>query len=253
MTSFHFFLAGEDRSHRDACAGLASQILHDAADWLDRGGWDACFFGRVPNERWYRLHSWRSDFEEQYPKLKLHGHIDGIPQGPDVQCFRGLLLLASSGGKEWPDAIVIARDSDRDRLRNVPAALAQATRATPPPPATPVVLAVCIPEVEAWYVAGFTPRSPVETETLKGLTAELSFDPTRTPESLLSRSPGHPRDAKRVLQVLAGDDAERRETCLADHQRLRERGAGCGVAAYLDDVSEKIVPLVAGGRPADPQ
>lgn len=251
VTSFHFFLAGEDRSHRDACAGLASLILHEAADWIDLAAWDACFLGRFPHERWYRLQSWRNDLQKMFPRLRLHGHVDGSPQGPDVACFRGLLLLASSGGKEWPDGIVIARDSDG--VRDERSALSHASRATPPPRTTPVVLAVCIPTVEAWYLAGFQPGPAGEREALTRVTREISFDPTRTPERLLSHPPDHSRNAKRVMSALAGDAAERREACLADRARLRERGGGCGVAAYMDDVRRELVPLVSGGRPVDPR
>lgn len=52
-------------------------------------------------------------------------------------------------------------------------------------------------------------------------------------------------DAKRILASLRRGDRERRLECIADATLLRSRGAGNGLAAFLDEVEERSVPAFA--------
>ena len=100
------------------------------------------------------------------------------------------------------------------------------------------------PEVEAWHVSGFVP-DVAEQKRLEALRGELSFDPTTQSERLTSHPNDAPRDAKRVLARLCGADRERQERCLCDRALLRQRGQHNGLAAFLDEVDERIVPRLS--------
>lgn len=113
----------------------------------------------------------------------------------------------------------------------------------------PVIAGWAEPEVEAWHVAGFTPRGADEQANLQALRESLSFDPTTAPHRMTSSKNDAPTDAKRVLQQLCGADPDRRRACLSDHATLRARGAEIGVADFLDELQQKLVPLMSNPPP----
>ena len=112
------------------------------------------------------------------------------------------------------------------------------------------VVGLARPKREAWVLAGFEPESEDERERLKTLGQELGFDPTRKPERLDAGDETAKRSAKRALKSLSGGDHEREASCWRETplEVLRERGQACGLAAFLSEVDEHLVPLVAPGR-----
>lgn len=137
-----------------------------------------------------------------------------------------------------PDVVVLVRDSDG---RDQRAGIIQVREGLPWP--FSVVMAVPHPEVEAWYVSGFVPESNQEKRQLSTLAKELSFDPISQSHRLTSHPNSAPHDAKRILSALCGNDEERRQRCLVDEPRLRERGAKNGLTEFLEEVDGKVVPL----------
>jgi hypothetical protein len=152
---------------------------------------------------------------------------------------RALVLLATS--EVPPDAVILTRDTDKDRERRD--GYVQARGAQPWPFA--VVVGVAETKRECWVLAGYEPRDEAERETLAGERRDLGFDPLSAAELLTAAEEGAKRNAKRLLAVLTGGDPVREDEGLEERPLalLRQRGESTGLAAYLDEIEEHLVPL----------
>lgn len=179
--------------------------------------------------------------------LRIYGHFDGAPGADDAHMHRAALLLFAEED-EPPKAVVIARDLDGepDRARGFHQAVEAGI--------WPFVIAGALaqPEIEAWQIAAWDAEDEPERRRLAGLRGELGFDPCAQPERLTSKSQTDPGDAKRILEVLTttGRDARARWAD-APVARLESAGARCGLADFVRDVRDRVVPVVSG-LPASP-
>jgi hypothetical protein len=98
---------------------------------------------------------------------------------------------------------------------------------------------------ECWILAGFEPRDDAERALLDRERRNLGFDPRSSGEQLTASESGARRDAKRVLAALTGGDRDREDACLEEPALavLEQRGATTGLASYLREVEERLVPL----------
>jgi hypothetical protein len=102
----------------------------------------------------------------------------------------------------------------------------------------------------AWILAGFHPRSAAEEAALKKAKATLGFDPRVRAERLTARGAKGQRNATSVLASLMRG-AKRESACWRDTDLavLRERGASTRLTAYITELTDRLVPLFAGGSP----
>jgi hypothetical protein len=175
---------------------------------------------------------------------RRHGHFGGEPAIEDartawyaLQCF--------VGEDPPPAAVLLVRDSDGkldERVRGLEQA--RGDRDWP----FPVVIGVAHPMRECWALAGFIPQSKGEKATLAALRKELGFDPTVASARLGASKETAKKSPKRVLSRLTGSDGEREAQCwtATDLEHLRERGADNGLAAFMSEVEERLVPIIAG-------
>lgn len=156
--------------------------------------------------------------------------------------WRSVLMLFCRS-EPRPDAVLLVRDLDgyAERLAGI-----DQIRAGYPWPFA-LVVATPQPEIEAWEITGHVPRSDAERQRLAAMSAQISFDPTTRSHRLTSHPNDAMTDAKRVLAGLGLDD-EGRARCLDDHARLRQRGQGNHLAAFLDEIEARLVPLFGGAR-----
>lgn len=112
----------------------------------------------------------------------------------------------------------------------------------------PIVLAIQHPKREAWVLNGFVCADKREQEELDTIRQELKFDPCEEAERLRYTSatsdPG--RNPKRILDRLTNDRFEREEKCWSE-TRLEtpgQRGRKTYLAEFLDEVKEKLLPLL---------
>lgn len=172
-------------------------------------------------------------------RIASPGFFDGDPGKEDARAARKALLLFLELG--MPDIVVLVRDADDKPERRQ--GLAQARSGTPQPER--VVIGVAHPEREAWVLAGFVPCDPREHDACASERQRLGFDPAQHPHEL--RGDGK-RCAKTALANLLGTDRDREHRCLTEPplSELRRRGQQTGLAAFLDEVEERIVPVVSG-------
>lgn len=215
----------------EACQGSMTDPLSPCRSWQGVEG-----FG------WLDLHgAWKRARERG---LRIYGSFEGERAEEDAQMHRAALLLFAEE-VEPPVAVVIARDMDGRAERAEGFAQAVVAGSWP----FDVVLgALPEPEIEAWLVAAWVPEDDSERQRLDALRRELHFDPCVQPERLTSKSEADRKDAKRVLAVLTttGRDADARwADVLVEH--LEASGAACGLARFVREVREHLVPLVERG------
>lgn len=228
---------------RTGCA-LADRVLCHAIPWLEPELLDSVrtWRGYAPATRFV---AWK-----QVPALarerglKAHGQFGGAPGLPDARAARYALLLAHAL-EPRPQGIVLLRDLDDQPERRGGLEQARTDFEARVPDPIVVVIGAANTKRECWVLAAFEPRSDAERDALTALRQELGFDPTAEPEQLTAKHADALRSAKRVLRALLGDDPVREAACLeAGLELLMERGEHCGLADYLGEVRDRLVPVV---------
>jgi hypothetical protein len=230
----------EADTDRRAATLLSDRVLCEAVEWISPE--------TLPYHRRYR------GLGDQDPYLKcssvkeiarrrrvvVHGFVGGEPRKPDAaMAERALVILATS--ESPPGAVILTRDTDNDSARREGYAQARAAQRWP----FVVIVGVAETKRECWILAGYEPRNDAERELLAREREELGFDPRSSAERLTASEKGARRDAKRVLDALTGCDPEREDACLEEPPLalLRQRGANTGLALYLQEVEERLVPV----------
>jgi len=178
----------------------------------------------------------------------LAGHFDGERGELDARAMRRALYVLKAS-EHPPDAVILLRDDDRKtrRRKGMQQAIAESKLEAP------VVIGLAHPKRECWVLAGFEPQNDREVQLLRSLKNTLGFDPVTRAERLTRKEPEETRSAKRVLDALTGGDWDRQAECWqrTDLGTLQKRGQATGLALYLDEIREKIVPLLRRDPRAD--
>lgn len=242
MNHLRLGIACEDNGHYTVATRLVDAALLARHTWLTGKLPDhRSHVGLAPDSAWYKYDP--TDANDLRPivldgrRIAPSGHIAGKPLRPEAGMWRKILLLFCHRDPR-PDAVLLLRDLDGypDRLDG----MQQAAQDIEWP--FPIAIAAAQPEIEAWWISGFTPSTPAERGTLHALTRELSFDPTLESHRLTSHPNDAATDAKRVLSRLCGDDPERRDRCLEDRHSLRQRGLKNGLTPFLDEIDRHVLP-----------
>jgi len=241
-----FGVVCEARADRDSACALADRVLLEEVDWLDPETLDNCrkWRGRTSEEPFLRWASVREEF--QHSGIKgIFGGFGGQPGALDAHAARrALLLLASS--EQRPDAVVLVRDSDGNSDRRSGLEQARDARKWP----FPIIIGLAEPKRECWVLVGFEPRTEDEKAQLQKEERRLSFHPVRGAHKLTASEHGAKTDAKKVLDALTQGDLERERACLEETPltTLSTLGREMGLAAYLQEVRDRLVPVLGGHR-----
>ena len=230
----------EADADRRAATLLSDRVLCETIEWISPEA--------LPYFRRYR------GLGDQDPYLKcssvkeiarrrrvvVHGFVGGEPRKPDAaMAERALLLLATSEAP--PGAVILTRDTDKEKARREGYDQARDAQRW----SFVVIVGIAETKRECWILAGYEPRDDAEREILSRERKELGFDPLASAEQLTASEEGARRDAKRVLDALTGGDPDREDACLEEPPLalLRQRGAETGLALYLQEIEERLVPL----------
>lgn len=235
----------EADADRRTATGLADRMLREEVDWIEPEILDGY-------RTWQGLAEGSSHLEWHQVKgyarargVKPHGSFNGEPGAPDAFAARKALLLLAINPHP-PDAVVLVRDSDGQQERRRGLEQARNYRNWP----FPVLIGLADPKRECWVLAGFESRSEAENASLAQLRQELGFDPRLRSEELSAKTPGAPRDAKRIVRLLVGDTYDREQSCWVDCrlEDLIERGRLNGLADYLEEIRTRLVSLFTEGE-----
>jgi hypothetical protein len=217
---------------------LADRVVCDEVEWIEPDLLDHLrqWRGRETGETCLM---WRTVARLASTVMIPLQSFGGEPAAPDAHAARKAIWLLHHAA-DRPDAVVLLRDDDGQTDRR--AGLEQARRFTRF--STPIIIGVARVKRECWVLAGFDPKDDDERSRLEGLRNELGFDPREHSERLTAKHEQDKRSAKRVLRVLVGDEPRREEECwqTANLEALTNRGQGCGLSAYLDEVRQRLVP-----------
>ena len=98
-------------------------------------------------------------------------------------------------------------------------------------------------------LAGFDACDLGEQQRLEELHSDLGFSPVLHAVRLRDKTHGAPRNIKRVLAHLTGDDADREAHCWTEPPlaTLHERGASTGLSTFLDELRAVLPGLLGAG------
>jgi len=227
--SQRFAVVHEAEADFHTATELADRVLMEVIDWLDEHliAEQREWIGTVPVER--RL-TWKAIPQmAREAGIRAHGHFDGKPGEADAAAARRAILYLKAAVPDLT-AILLVRDQDDQPERRI--GLDQARGQDHG--GMVIVVALAVVEREAWVISGFDPQV-------------LGFDPRlRSHELTACKNDQAPRSPKRVLRQLCGDDRhrERHFWTTTPLERLRERGGENGLAAYLQEVRDRLARLI---------
>lgn len=245
----------EARGDFRAASGLVERVLREhSADWL-RDLLDSfpeavrVWVGPGDETPFFDTHRTYREALRRGIRLR-YGFFDGAPAAPGALALYTAAQLVSSlrakGAPDGPWALVYVWDADRQgALRRE--GLDQARREAKALLGDgALAVGVADPNREAWVLAGFVPEGPEEQRRLDELRQRLGFWPNETPERLTAQDEHAKGHTKPVLRALVGDDPAREARCWTDapFDNLLRRGAGCGLAAFLGEVGQELLPQV---------
>ena len=226
---------------------LADRVLVEAIEWLEEDQLDLQRTWLAEISGGMRT-TWKSIKKlAREAGVRAHGHFDGAPGLPDATAARKAIefLLV-----KVPDlhAILLIRDQDDQPERK--AGLEQARRENRHPQVQ-IVIGLANTERECWVLSGFDPENEDERQTLDKERQALGFNPClRSHELTACKNDAALKSPKRVLKLLTNDTRERQERAwqVTSLAVLRERGTENGLSAYLDEVKQRLTPLILGHR-----
>ncbi len=243
--AYFFAVVSEALADQQIARGLAERVVVSEIDWLEAENLEDFCCWRGLDEMAEFL-SWTGILRLARERgIVTHGGFRSSPGAGDERRARLALLLFNSLERR-PDAVVFVRDTDNDADRVASIERARDDR----PWKFRVALATPHTKRECWILNGFESRDAYEKATLEKVRQKLGFDPCLEPQKLTAGRKKGKNNAKVILErdlgVRWGSDRE--EACWRDTdiEVLRERGQGSLLTAYLEEVAERLVPILAG-------
>ena len=112
-----------------------------------------------------------------------------------------------------------------------------------------VVIGLAHTKREAWVLNGFVAQGKNEQAKIQEIRDEVGFDPCLQAHRLREKSrdeEGRLRNVKVIVEILTNGDYERESICWQETplETLRERGVETGLTAYLEEVEERLLPIL---------
>lgn len=249
---------------------LAERLLEDRIEWLDRENiqYMFCWSGLEENNRQNKdygnvNHSCWKDIETiietsrdslAYKPPRFLGFSKGNKpfKADGARAMKCLNLIRFYQKHRQIKAVLFIRDLDNQKERREGLEQARLEHRHREPQLE-IIIGAANPKREAWVLNGFIPDCPEEERILEEIKTQLGFDPCLESHRLRSTSQQEPdrvRNPKVIVEKLTGGDLDREQdswetTSLAI---LRERGLHTGLTDYLNEVEERLVPLIGSSE-----
>lgn len=234
-------VVAEDELGYRLVTGLTDRLCLET-DWVEQGMLDA-FRSWLQHEGRPYLDLKRVGTIAKQLGLRFRGKFDGASGAADALLMRKLFGVVAELGLPV-QILVVARDVDTtDRRLGFEQARSTCERAP-----FQIVGALAQPEAESWLVCAWLPANDSERAAHQSVRQDLGFDPILRSHELTSTSDSSRKDAKQVLDQLAGsaDRAEERFSLrpLAD---LEQVGAANGLTSFLRELRAVLRRLLGPG------
>lgn len=247
-----FIVIVEGSSDAPTATELAERILIEEVDWLDSSLLPSMFVWSglqqgTNRSYWQNLKNDAGNLGLRIPRFRGQPLWGG--QKPDQKMARKVLYLVGRLQKQRPiRAVLLIRDIDNKQERRAGLEQARADHENSSPELE-IVIGTADRNREAWVLNGFVTQNEQEQSILRDYQEQLMFDPCREAERLRATSremPERVRNVKIAVEELTCSDKEREAMCWreTDLNILRERGVKTGLTAYLEEIEERLLPLL---------
>lgn len=223
-------VAAEDELGYRLVTGLTDRLLLET-DWVEKETLDA-FRTWLQHEGRPYLELKRVGAIAKQLNLRFRGKFDGASGADDALLMRKLFGVVAECGLP-AQILVVARDIDTTD-RRVGFEQARSARGRVP---FEIVGALAQPEAESWLVCAWLPADDSERDAHRAVRQDLGFDPIAHAHELTSTSDSSRKDAKKVLEQLAGAAAS---AVARFHQRpladLEQVGGANGLTSFLREL-----------------
>ena len=234
-------VVAEDKCGADTAKSLVDRVSVRDVPWIESDSLDDFRTWAEENEDCFmKMSGLRARFKQH--GVRAFGHFGGEPRAPDALMHRKILMLLA---EHYPATkmVLIARDEDGDTARATGFRQAIGWRKWP----FQAILALSRPESEAWILSALEPQTDRQRAKRTELSKELGFDPVRNSERTKSTAKGSPKDTKRVLTEMLGEEDGFERFQNASLDELAKNGEGDGLKAFLEDLG-RYIPEVFGAR-----
>ncbi|MEA5418448.1 hypothetical protein VB712_04365 [Spirulina sp. CCNP1310] len=254
-----FIVIVESRADAEIATELAQRVLLEKVDWLEPESLQHFFkwAGLDPGTNyscWKDLNNIVERVKHDGLRIRYLGHSKDGPQKTDYATTSKSLKLIHFLQHKYKrpiKAVIFIRDLDNqpERRQSIEQACSEYRD-----PQSPLAIVIGTPDRmrEAWVLNGFIPSSESEQEkqVLQEIQSQLKFDPCEESHRLRSTSKEEPermRNPKVVLEILTRADQLREQQCWQETRLeiLRQRGTKTGLALYLDEVEQRLMPIIA--------
>lgn len=232
---------------------LAERVLVEKIDWLEHETlqhlfeWSGLEAG-TENSCWKNIDDITKRLADKFkfPTIRSNGKFKS--DGQSANKIIKLISFLQYKQKRDIKAVILMRDLDnqpqrREHIEQV--RLENIDRQ----PKLAIIIGTADRMREAWVLNGFVPSNQEEEEILKEITTELTFNPCEESHRLRSNSltePDRLRNPKIVVEKLTGGQMEREQQCWEETplEILRKKGVRTGLTAYLDEIEERLIPII---------
>jgi len=226
---------------------LADRVVVDCIDWLSEQPALLQFQREWIIQHQGILFRWdRIDDLGRGMNIRIRGYEDGEEKFPDFKAaVRAVRVIQNLF--DDVDAIVLIRDVD-DEPERVDGLNQAKNRFDEGNRRFRVIVGAARTKRECWVLAGFHPVDDLENRLFDEEREYLGFDPTTSSHKLTAKNneKEDKKSAKRVLRQLTRGDSLREEECWTQTplELLKSKGKANGLAEYLVQVEEVLVPMI---------
>ncbi len=244
-----FIVIVESRADAETSTKLAQRVILEKVEWLEPETINHLIqWSGLEKSTEYSCWKNISDIIEHFstefnfPRIRSNGRLK--TDGKAARKVMKLISFLQYKQKRDIKAVVFIRDLDNKPRRRED--LNQARAEYTGQPKLEIVIGTADRMREAWVLNGFMPSNPDEEKIFKEITVALTFDPCIEAHRLRSNLSDE-RDPKVVVKKLTDGDFSREQQCWEETslEVLRSRGKSTGLTDYLDEVEQRLVPVIA--------
>jgi hypothetical protein len=252
-----FVVIVESSADARTATKLAERLFVDKIDWLEHETlqyhfqWSGLEAG-TENSCWKNIDDITKRLSDKFkfPTIRSNGKFKS--DGQSAHKIMTLIRFLQHKLNRDIKAVIFMRDLDNQPQRREHIEQARLEQIALQPKLA-IIIGTPDRMREAWVLNGFIPSNKDEERILQEITTELTFNPCEESHRLRSNSltePDRLRNPKVVVEKLTGGRMEREQQCWeeTDLEHLRKNGVHTGLTAYIDEIEERLIPIIASAE-----